>query len=54
MSDDANSYDEERTHRRQYKNARSRSPRAARSTQRKKRTIGYGGTHQRRNKHWSW
>ena len=54
MSEDTNSPDEDRTNRRQYKNTRSRSPRAARSTQRKKRTTDYGGAHQRRNKHWSW
>jgi hypothetical protein len=37
------------------KSTRSRTPQAARSTRPKKTTAtGFGGSHRRRNKHWSW
>ena len=36
-------------------NARARTPRATRTTRLKKKTVtGFGGSHRRRNKHWSW
>lgn len=36
-------------------NARPKTPRAARTARTKKKAAtGFGGSHQRRNKHWSW
>jgi hypothetical protein len=36
-------------------NQRPKTPRAARTGRNKKKvTTGFGGNHQRRNKHWSW
>lgn len=35
--------------------SRLRAPRATRETRHKKKTpTGFGGSHRRRNKHWSW
>jgi hypothetical protein len=35
--------------------ARPKTPRAARTLRdKKKAATGFGGSHQRRNKHWSW
>lgn len=35
--------------------ARPKTPRAARTARiKKKSATGFGGSHQRRNKHWSW
>jgi hypothetical protein len=35
--------------------ARPKTPRAARTGRNKKKVAtGFGGSHQRRNKHWSW
>jgi hypothetical protein len=39
---------------RRTKTSRSSTPRAARSTRRKKANAVVGGKHNRRNKHWSW
>ncbi len=49
-----NQQDDEQKRPRSTKASRLRSPRAARSTERKKSSTGFGGKHQRRNKHWSW
>lgn len=53
MFEDNNQNDADNRLRRS-KTSRLRSPRAARSTTRKKANTGVGGKHQRRNKHWSW
>jgi hypothetical protein len=53
MYEELDSEDEGKKIRRE-KTTRLRSPRAARSTRRKKTSTGFGGSHQRRNKHWSW
>ena len=35
--------------------ARARTPRVTRSTRHSKKPVsGFGGSHQRRNKHWNW
>jgi hypothetical protein len=54
MFKDSNQDEDAKGSRRQHLNSRLRPPRATRSTRRKKRATGFGGAHQRRNKHWSW
>lgn len=57
MTDDQNGEFFEFRRGRRNTNARSKSPRATRSTTHKKKIGGNasaGGVHQRRNKHWSW
>jgi len=34
--------------------SRTRTPKSTRSTRFQKKTTGFGGSHRRRNKHWSW
>lgn len=47
--------DDSKKQRRVFKTPRATAPRASRSTRFKKKTsTGFGGSHQRRNKHWSW
>jgi hypothetical protein len=54
MNDDTDLADESKRSR-LTANSRPKTPRAARTAQvKKKPATGFGGSHRRRNKHWSW